>query len=206
MASRSKPGRFLGSQSLFNKVQDECKPCLAMEKILPIQTIEFIADTDKHYDAIIQFPSNNNVEVECVTAMNQFDWALRREHMDKYGRVSKYGDILTTVGTQNTRIIQYTPCQTISDVEAIKKTVDEFNQRILPAFLNKVEKQDKFKIYQNTVLLIYIDDTYYPVSYQALIEPLHIIAQLIKKHKHDFKGIYIVGTSGNVVEVTPFCF
>lgn len=192
------------NQTLFNKIHDEFKPCLALENILPIIHILFETDTSKSYDALLYLENDREIEVECVTAMDQYDWALRREHMDQYGRVPLFADIQTSPGSKNKRKIENTPCLAISCEDAKKRAIDQFNERILESFKNKVDKQNECQIYQNTILIIYIQDNYYALNPKEYSPELNIIAQLLKRSDHKFKGVYIVGTSGNVIIVDAF--
>lgn len=191
------------SDDVFKKIYNECMPTIHLARQLNADYVEFITDEDKHHDALFYFEVDGHVEtieVECVTAMNQADGALRIEYLNQFGTVSKYGEVKST-GTKNKRTFEKMESYSTTYVVEKKKSIDIFTERIPKSVKDKIETQKKNNVYNKTILIVYFDDKCSDIHPNDFLPTLNDIVHAIRSLVHSFKGIYLVGTSRTVIPV-----
>lgn len=179
------------NKTIHGKFFYEFIPVVLLAQKVKAESITLIQDESLQYDAELKFDKAIVQKVECVTAMDHKHDRIRIEHLKLYGHAPGLHDVISAGNKRNRKIEEAPFGKTFSSKELEEKTHDRLIPEIREQFTKKLSKQTN-GVYQDTALLIIIDDYLFPDK-EKLKEWLEEIIREISNTPNDFSEIYLIG-------------
>jgi len=137
----------------FKKFYEEIMPLAFLARKLNASAIQFTDDTKKceAYDAIFKFTSGKDKNIEVTCAIDEKQFPLKNNHLEKYGFVSACSDVKYTKEKKEKKIIEQSHFISVEGNEICEKKLAQ----ILTAFTHK--NNLRRETYIGAILLILVD-------------------------------------------------
>lgn len=178
---------YAQNKSLHGKFHYELRPTIQLAKKIGAQKVTLIKKESLRYDALLIWADKKSKKVECVTAMEHYVDSFSMEHLKQYHHTPAFHKM------------PYQENRNMTKNEQEEKIRDFLAPEIKKQFDKKFSKQTK-TVYQNTILLIIIDDSLYEDKSFLKAKLLSVVEQ-IKVIQNDFVGIYLIGIDAFFFEI-----
>ena len=137
----------------FKKFYEEIMPLAFLARKLNASAIQFTDDTKKceSYDAIFKFTSGEDKNIEVTCAIDEKQFPLKNNHLEKYGFVSACSDVKYTKEKKKKKIIKQSHFISVEGNKICEKKLTQ----ILEAYNHK--NGLKRETYIGAILLILVD-------------------------------------------------